>query len=342
MFGRRLGATLVAAGVLLSVAAPVRSDDASVPSGTWEGRMSIAWSVRFDAAAGGGFVYYSGSGPMLFESVAGDIQGEFQYQANGLVVPGPGSPFPDRVAGAAITAQGKLRSGDGAIALRDVTGAVSVAGTTVAFGPSTGTLTIDRVGCVVVSGRMLFPPEGIGAIDAVGTFQEIEAYWAAAVTGDVGVDEEALIIDRLTADLLRLADVVRLDGGGLDRALITARVVEAEQRIAGLSAEATCGISWASPLWGALAALLEAVLENPDGTSASDLEFLVSTAVRSGTLPTTDGSLEARLAATLGTKLDAAIAANDRASIDAVFMAAVALGERALGERALAALGAGS
>jgi hypothetical protein len=304
--------------------------------------MTVSWSVDFDQAAGGGFVYYSGTGPMLFESVAGDIQGEFQYQANGIVIPGPDSPFSDRVVGATIAAQGKMRGGFGDIALRDINGSVAVAGSSIGFGPGTGTLTIDRVGCTVVSGRMLFPPEGVGAIDAVGTFNEIQSYWAAALTAGVGVDEETAIVERLAEDLYVLADVVRLDGGALDRALITQRVIEAERRIAGLSAEAACGISWTTPLWGALVALLEAAVANPDGTSATDLEFLVSTAVRSGALPSTDGALEARLAATLSTKLDAAIAAGDRAAIDAVFMASVALGDRALGERALAALGAGS
>lgn len=339
---RRLLAFALGATVLAGVAAPVHSDERSLPTGTWEGYLSVVWSVKFDADASGSFVFYSGRGPMLFESVGGDLQGGFQYVANGLVIPGAGSPFTDRVAGASISTEGKIRSGIDDVRLQDIVGNVTVAGNTVTFGPTTGTLTIDRVGCVTAGGKVVIPPEATGAIDAVGTFDTIQASWTAALSSGVGLEEEQLIIERLSAGLFELADAIRLDGTALDRRLIIDRVTQAELRLAGLSGEAVCGANWTTPLWGALVALLEAAVANPDAVSASDLEFLVSTAVRTGALPSSDGELETALAEILGAKLDAAIAAGDRVSIDAVFMAAVALGERPLGERALAATGAGA
>lgn len=339
---RRLCGAAIGAAAVASIATPVRSDESSVPTGTWEGRLVVAWSVDFDAAAGGGFVYYDGSGPMLFESSAGDLRGKFDYVANGLVIPGPGSPFRDRVAGASISTMGAIRSADDAVRLQDVVGSVQVAGTTVAFGPTTGLLTIDRVGCATVGGRMIVPPEAIGAIDAVGTYSEIRSSWTAVLVTSVAPEAEQRVVERLSQELFELAEVLRLDGAALDRRLLLERVTEAERRLAGLSGEAVCGIDWSTPLWAALVALLEGALENPDGISASDLEFLVSTAVRTAALPSVDGRLESEASAVLGTKLDAAVAAGDRVSIDAVFMAAVALGDRALGQRALDALGAGA
>jgi hypothetical protein len=319
----------------LGPALPADAQDASIPSGTWEGYISFGWTVRFNENAGGGFAFYNGGGPILFESLAGTLDGEMQVTADGIVVPGRGSPFGPQTAVLAMTA--KVRGGAGSVQLRDLTGSVSVVGFTQPVGPATGTLTIDRVGCTVVGGSLVYPPEGIAAINQVGRFRELTSRWTAALTNDVLLEEERRIVENVAVQLDEIARSIRNDGVPVDRRIINRLIGEAERRVAGLSAEATCGTDWATPMMGSLQNLLDAVISRPDTMSTSDLEFLISASVRAGALPTESGLLESETATLLETRLEQAAASGNRVDLDAVFMAALALGDRDLAARAAAA-----
>lgn len=332
-------AHLVAAlALLLAAAAPgarAGAQDASIPSGTWTGYISFGWTVRFNQAAGGGFAFYNGGGPMLFESNAGALNGEMEVRADGLIVPRRDAPFGPQTA--VLQMRAKIRGGAGSVQMRDLTGSVSVAGFTQGVGPTVGTLTIDRVGCVIVGGALVYPADGVAAINQVGQFRAQTSRWTAALTNQVLLAEERLIVENVARQLDEIAVSIRNDGAPVDRRTITRLIGEAERRVAGLSAEASCGTDWATPLMGALQNLLDAVISRPETMSTSDLEFLITSSVRAGALPTESGTLESELSTVLESRLERAVTSGSRADLDAVFMAALALGDRDLAARAAGA-----
>ncbi len=331
--GAALAATLLTAASIGGGSAGAQ--DGSVPSGTWTGWISFGWTVRFDQAAGGGFVFYNGGGPMLFESLGGEVTGDLQARADGMVIPGPGSPFGPQTATIQVSA--RLRGGAGSIQMRNLTGAVVVANFSNPIGPTNGgTLTIERVGCTVVGGTIVYPSEGLAAVDAVGTFRPLTNGWTAAMEDEVLLEEERRIVERVAVQVQEIAESVRNDGAPVDRRALNRLIAEAERRVAGLSAEASCGTDWATPLVGALLNLLDAVIVRPETMTTSDLEFLITSAVRAGALPTDTGVVEDELATLLEARLEQAVTAGDRAAVDAVFMAALALGRRDLATRAAA------
>ena len=328
-----MAATLLAATSIGSGGAGAQ--DRSIPSGTWTGWVTFGWTVRFDPAAGGGFVIYTGGGPMLFESVAGEVTGDMQARADGIVVPGPDSPFGPQ--SATIQVSARLRGAGGAITMRNLTGAVAVAGFSNPIGPTNGgTLTIERVGCTLVGGTIVYPAEGIAAIDAVGTFRPLTNGWTAAMEDEVLLEEERRIVERVAVQMQEIAESVRNDGAPVDRRALNQLIAEAERRVAGLSAEASCGTDWATPLVGAMLDLLDAVISRPETMSTSDLEFLITSAVRAGAIPTDSGLIEDELATVLEARLEQAVTTGERAAVDAVFMAALALGRGKLAARAAA------
>jgi hypothetical protein len=336
---RRTPAAAAAAITLLcATVAPTGTADAqeaAIPSGTWTGYISFGWTVRFDRAAGGGFAFYNGGGPMLFESVAGSLTGAMEVRADGVVIPGRESPFGPQ--SAVLQMSGDIAGGAGSVQLADLRGSVSVVGFSQSFGPTTGTLTIDRIGCTVVGGAVVYPPEGIAAINQVGRFRPLTSRWTAALTDEVLLEEERRIVENVAVQLDEIAQAIRNDGAPVDRRTITRLIAEAERRVAGLSAEASCGTDWATPMVGALQNLLDAVISRPATMSTSDLEFLITSSVRAGALPTESGVLESELSSVLESRLELAITTSSRADTDAVFMAALALGDRDLAARAAAA-----
>lgn len=334
---RRLGFAVAAALCAGVVVAPSSTGlaDGSVPSGTWEGWVSIGYTVKFDAD--GTFVFVNGGGPMLFESVAGALDGDLQLSAEIFIRPDKTNPFGPQTGG--LTLSSKIAGGSGSVTLRDITGVVDAVAVQVPFAESTGTMTIDRIGCVLVGGELVYSPAGVAAIDAVATFQNITARWSAALVADVMVEEERRIVESLAVRMDEVARALRTVGGVVDRRVISELLAESERRVAGLSAEAQCGADWTTPLAESTLNLLAAALEQVDAVSALDLQFIIETAIRAGGLPSPDGSFETSIAAALNTKLEAAIAANDRVAADAVFMSAVAIGDRDLATRAAAAGG---
>lgn len=335
----RTALTTAAAVLVLALVTrgPAAAEDRSLATGTWEGWLNLGWTVRYDESVGGGWVFYNGGGPLLLESVGGNLTGDLQFSADSIVVPGPDSPFGPQTG--RLDATARIGGGDGSIGLRQLTGTVSVAGMGIGFGPTTGTMTIDRVGCMVASGEIVYPPEGLGQIDAVGTFRNLNSRWTAVMTSGIDLDEERRIVESLATRVETMANALRVDGTPVDRRELLRLIGEAERRIAGLSAEAQCGTDWATPLTGSLLSLLDAAVARPEVVTPLELEFMIGAAVRSGGLPTPTGNLERSLAVVLERQLEAAVTAADRASIDAVFMAAVALGDRDLANRALTARG---
>jgi hypothetical protein len=320
-------------------ATPVRAADSGVPTGTWRGAVFSRYRVSFDNGDGSTTnVFVDGTGPMLFESIAGAVQGEFQLHADVRGVLGGGG-VQAAITGA-VDAAGKLGGGAGSIAMTEVTGQ-AVVGITVPFSNGTGTLLLDDIGCVLVGGRFQYDPGALGLISAAGgrtTF--FEGRWTAAMEGGVEVSEEQRIVEDLVNRFGLVTAQVGSGEGPIDRPAIVALLGEAERRVAGLSAEAACGLEWTTPLAEATLALLTVALDRAPELTALDLEFLTEAALRTGGIPTVDGALEGRLVDALGVKLDAAIAAGSAAEIDAVFITASILGERDLGARALAARGA--
>jgi hypothetical protein len=328
---RRLTAGLIAA-MLVAGSQPVTAQQRSVPSGTWEGSVSVGWRITFDESIGGGTFLATGGGPLILESIGGGVTGSMSVSVFAQLRTETLGVFPG-----SVTIDATLEGGFDRINFKTVSGRINLPPFVKSFNSSGGGLTIDTVGCQHISGRLTFPLAGVAAIDAVGTFSEIEASWSASRTGDVLDVEELAAVQRLVGRLDAVARAARIDSVPVDRLELSAVIAEAERRVATLSAGAVCSGEWTTPIAGAMLGLLDAVATNPD-IPTIDLEFVIQSALQTGAIPTLDGSVEARVVAALEARLEQAVASGDRSALDAVFMSAVHLGARDLGQRALEAM----
>jgi hypothetical protein len=329
---RRLAAGLTAA-MLVAAGQPATAQQGGVPSGTWEGSVSVGWRVTFDESSGGSTFLATGGGPLILESIGGGVTGSVSISTFAVLRTRKFGVFPG-----SVNLDATLEGGFNSVIFKTVSGSVNVPPAVQSFNSSGGALTIDTVGCQHMSGRLTFPLAGVAAIDAVGTFREIEASWSASRTGDVLDAEELVAIQRLVGRLDAVARAARIDSVPVDRLELSAVIAEAERRVATLSAGAVCSGEWTTPIAGAMLGLLDAVATNPD-IPTIDVEFVIQSALQTGAIPTLDGSAEARVVAALEARLEQAVASGDRAALDAVFMSAVHLGARDLGQRALEAMG---
>jgi hypothetical protein len=330
--GQRLAGSFIAATLMLTTQQFAAAQRAEVPTGTWEGSVSVGWRVVFDESSGGSTFLATGGGPLIIESIGGGVTGSVSITTFAVLRTREFGVFTGSVDLAAA-----LEGGFDGILFKNVSGSVNIPPAVQAFSGSGGVLTVDSFGCQTISGRLVFPVNGVAAIDAVGTFREIEASWSASRTGDPLLVEELAAVRGLVERIDAVAQAARIDGLAVNRAELSTVIVEAERRVATLSADAVCGAEWTTPIAGAMLALLDAAVTSPEITT-TDVEFVIQSALRSGALPTIDGVIEARVAAGLEARLDQAITAGDRVAIDAVFMSAVHLGNRDLGQRALEAM----
>ncbi len=334
--GVRIGAAALV-GALLAVSAPLARAGTQDPAaarlvdGEWTGALDYAG----DAAYGGGSSVAGGAGTLTIAVSGGRAEGTFSFLGMGSsAIPGGGS--------AQLTFGGEgVLSGDadGPVlepTTASFTGEASVGGITVPVdfsGPLDAIpLHITSASCNQVNGT--YAQESQATVNAQGI--------AATFTGFFSVVRSKVAppgtADTLNAILNELDALLSLGtaSGGLAYDAIAQALHEAEDFAASLPGGAKCGLPGTDTFQLALstkvAAVLEQILSVPGVVSTEELTDLMYLGVEAGAIgagapdQATSKQLLADLEAELGKRLQAALAADDAAEIEAVKIAAVTFG----------------
>ena len=321
--------------------------------GRWAGQMAVGATIDFSTGAVG--LVASGTGRGTFDlSLAGGVaSGDYLFTGTSSAV---FESDVDSGEGESVSAvSGSIEGSASGPILQpqvghiEITGTMSVGSVVVPFdipfdyGPDemlSSTLNIVASSCTIASGT--WAQEFRAAVEASGaSVSNFQGSWSATFVGvNAAATNDAL------ADMLQRGEAIIegwVSSGTLDEDGMESLLVEAEMFAASAPATDACGAAsrgaWASPLAGLVQRLLEVIVYS-NLTTPEILRFGVAAGLRTATLPSVGSdTLESGLMTKAGELLAAAIAADDRAAIVQIAVAANSMGWTEIANSAIDALG---
>ena len=334
---------LVTAAGCLAAALPASgagaaADVAPLRDGNWAGTMSVGAALDF--STGGTALVSTGSGRGRFHLLltGGVGSGEYAVEATGSAdLEATGSTGHATAVGSILggvqgTASAPILVPGGAHF--DVSGSVTVDGFTQPFqvpidvGPEEmvpSSLVITSSSCTYASGTWAHEMEE--AVQAAGAaVTRFQGSWAATYTGAAAAAPDAVLGDLLDSGEAVLSQWFAT--GTFDAEAMEQVLTDAEHHAVAAIPNEDCAagapLEWASPLGGMVDRLLTAMASSPS-TTAEHIRFGVAAGLRTGVLPSIDSPLEGLLEAKATQIFEAAVEADDTASITLVAIAATAM-----------------